>query len=57
MFKAAKLATFAGLVFVSSIAAAADDGFAKKFPVSSCEFSSWGGNAYFPLIPGRQLYY
>jgi hypothetical protein len=57
MFNAAKLMTFAGLVFVSSAVAAADDGFAKKFPVSSCEFTSWGGNAYFPLIPGQQLYY
>jgi hypothetical protein len=42
---------------LAATAAAQDDGFTKKFPLASCQFISVGGNAYFPLIPGRQLYY
>jgi len=57
MFKAARAIGVCGLVFMVSAATAADDGFATKFPLVSCEFISWGGNLYFPLIPGRQLYY
>jgi hypothetical protein len=40
-----------------AFAAAEDDGFTKKFPLSSCLFSSVGGNSYFPVVPGRQAYY
>lgn len=31
--------------------------FTDTFPLGSCRFTPWGGNAYFPLQPGRQLYY
>jgi hypothetical protein len=41
----------------SGTALAQDDGLAKKFPLASCLFTSVGGNAYFSLQPGRQLYY
>ena len=37
--------------------AVADEQFTQKFPLASCFFLSVGGNAYFPLVPGRQLYY
>lgn len=56
MFKAARTIGVCGLVFAMS-AAAADEEFSTRFPLVSCEFISWGGNLYFPLIPGRQLYY
>jgi hypothetical protein len=48
------------LVFALTLAAgysAADDQFTKQFPLASCFFTSVGGNAYFPLIPGRQTYF
>jgi len=56
MFKAARLIALSALAFATA-AMAQDDGFTKKFPLSSCQFVSFGGNGYFPLIPGRQLYY
>lgn len=37
-------------------AGAAGDEFTRDFPLSSCDFKSTGGNAYFKLKPGRQLY-
>ena len=37
--------------------AAADDEFTKRFPLASCQFQSWGGNSYFPLLVGRQTYF
>ena len=35
---------------------AAADGFTKQFPLHACEFRPNGGNAYFRLKQGRQLY-
>jgi hypothetical protein len=57
MIRVTKLAAVSALVLVAAAASAQDDGFTKKFPLASCQFTSTGGNAYFPLIPGRQLYY
>src|SRR4051812_33260924 len=56
MNKAARLILFPALAFASFAAVAQDDGFTKKFPLASCQFISFGGNSYFPLIPGRQFY-
>jgi hypothetical protein len=49
----------AGVVlFVASTApGAAEPPFTDEFPVEECAFSPWGGNPYFMLKPGRQLYY
>jgi len=33
-----------------------DDGFTRKFPLASCKFKPWGGNAFFSLKVNRQLY-
>ncbi len=52
-----KLAAASALALACAAAAAQDDGFTKKFPLASCHFVSVGGNGYFPLFPGRQLYY
>ena len=57
MIRVAKLAAVSAFVLAGAAAAAQDDGFTKKFPLASCQFTSIGGNGYFPLIPGRQLYY
>ena len=57
MIRVTKLAAVAALALAATVAAAQDDGFTKKFPLASCQFISIGGNGYFPLIPGRQLYY
>ena len=35
---------------------AAADGFTKQFPLQACDFKPYGGNAFFRLKPGRQLY-
>ena len=35
---------------------AAADGFTRQFPRQACDFKPSGGNAYFRLKPGRQLY-
>jgi hypothetical protein len=51
------LAAISALVLAATVAAAQGDGFTKKFPLASCQFISIGGNGYFSLIPGRQLYY
>src|SRR5262245_37833955 len=37
-------------------AVAAGDGYTRDFPLAACEFTPWGGNAYFRLKPNRQLY-
>ena len=37
-------------------AMAAGDGFNRSFPVGACDFKPSGGNAYFRLKEGRQLY-
>jgi hypothetical protein len=37
--------------------AASEEAFTKQFPLASCQFQSWGGNSYFPLIVGRQTYF
>ncbi|HEY7753610.1 MAG TPA: hypothetical protein VH856_07330 [Steroidobacteraceae bacterium] len=38
-------------------AATADgDGFTDQFPIAACDFQSQGRNAFFKLVPGRQLY-
>jgi len=42
---------------LSGAALAQDDGFTKNFPLASCQFISVGGNAYFRLRPGSQLYF
>jgi len=39
---------------VAGVAAA--DGFTRQFPLQACDFKPNGGNAYFKLKPGRQLY-
>ena len=57
MIRVTKMAAVAALALAATVAAAQGDGFTKKFPLASCQFISIGGNRYFPLIPGRQLYY
>ena len=37
--------------------AAAEVEFTTQFPLGSCQFATVGGNAYFPIVPGRQTYY
>ena len=39
-----------------AVATAAGDGFTRQFPLSACDFKPSGGNPYFMLRPGRQLY-
>jgi hypothetical protein len=43
------------LVALAPIVAAAD-GFTREFPLQACKFKPNGGNAFFNLKPGRQLY-
>jgi len=57
MISVTKLAAVSALVLAATVAAAQGDGFTRKFPLASCQFISIGGNGYFPLFPGRQLYY
>src|SRR5690348_10222214 len=57
MNTACRLMLVSALALGSMSTAAQDDGFTKKFPIASCQFISFGGNAYFSLVPGRQLYY
>ena len=51
----------ARLLILSLLAALAAHGaepaFTDSFPLNGCRFSPHEGNAYFPLRPGRQLYY
>ena len=51
-----QLALALTLTLVSGYAAA-EEQFTKQFPLGSCQFTSWGGNTYFPLIVGRQTYF
>ncbi len=46
----------AALAPLGAAMAANPDGFTLEFPIASCEFSPNGGNAFFNLKPGRQLY-
>ena len=57
MIRVTKLTVVAGLFLVATVAGAQGDGFTRKFPLASCRFISIGGNGYFPLVPGQQLYY
>jgi hypothetical protein len=45
------------LILFAGLAMSAEPVFTQNFPLKSCHFSPYGGNAYFPLKPGRQLYY
>ena len=46
------------LILMAPVAAlAAEPVFTEDFPLKSCQFTSQEGNKYFPLVPGRQLYY
>lgn len=44
------------LAAVAPFAAAHADGFTTRFPLAACNFRTTGGNAFFSLKPGRQLY-
>jgi len=56
MNAATRLMVTVSLALASGYAAASDR-FTQQFPLSSCTFVPFGGNAYFSLMPGRQLYY
>ncbi len=46
------------LILMTPVAAlAAEPAFTEHFPLKSCQFTAREGNKYFPLVPGRQLYY
>ena len=46
------------LILMTPVAAlAAERAFTEDFPLKSCQFTAREGNKYFPLVPGRQLYY
>jgi hypothetical protein len=45
------------LLIVGSAAQAGEPAYTTNFPLKSCRFTPWEGNSYFPLKPGRQLYY
>lgn len=45
------------LVPLTSIVAQEEDEFTDEFPLKSCHFLPWGGNAYFRLRPGRVAEY
>jgi hypothetical protein len=45
------------MMLLVGIAQGAEPAFTAKFPLKSCTFLPDGGNPYFPLKPGRQLYY
>ena len=46
------------LMLLTPVAApAAEPAFTEDFPLKSCRFTPQEGNKYFPLMPGRQLYY
>ena len=44
------------LLFCGTAAQGAAPAFTDTFPLKSCRFASIGGNNFFPLKPGRQLY-
>jgi hypothetical protein len=45
-----------GIAALLPMTALAGDGYTRNFPLGACNFQPWGGNAYFKLKPGRQLY-
>src|SRR5687768_10142589 len=45
------------LTLWAGLALGAEPVFTRDFPLKTCHFTPWRGNAYFPLKPGRQLYY
>ncbi len=45
------------LLTLAGLAQGAEPVFTQDFPLKTCRFFPGGGNAYFPLKPGRQLYY
>jgi hypothetical protein len=45
------------MMFSGFAAYAGEATFTDGFPLRSCRFTPYEGNAYFPLKPGRQLYY
>ena len=46
------------LILTTPVAAqTVEPAFTKDFPLKSCQFTALEGNKYFPLVPGRQLYY
>ena len=51
-------ATTLFLILMAPVAApTAEPDFTENFPLKSCQFTSQEGNKYFPLVPGRKLYY
>lgn len=44
------------LCALAPLAAAAQDGFTRNFPIGACDFKASGGNAFMRLQVGRQLY-
>ena len=45
------------MTLCAGLALGAEPVFTQDFPLKTCRFSPEGGNAFFPLKPGRQLYY
>ena len=45
------------ILFPAVLMAGEEPAFTDEFPVEECSFSAWGGNPFFILQPGRQLYY
>ena len=45
-----------GLAALAPVAVASAEPFTQLFPLGSCNFATTGGNAYFKLNVGRQLY-
>jgi hypothetical protein len=56
MNPATRLMVTVSLALASGYVSASDQ-FTKQFPLASCSFIPFGGNAYFSVMPGRQLYY
>lgn len=56
MNTANRLMVALSLALTSGYAVAAEE-FTQKFPLASCHFLGVGGNPYFPIVPGRQMYY
>jgi len=53
---AMRIATLCTLILCGTAAHGAPPTFTDTFPLKSCRFASVGGNDFFPLRPGRQLY-
>jgi len=50
-------ATMLLMLFIGIAAYGEEPAFTANFPLKSCLFMPYEGNQYFPLKPGRQLYY